>query len=199
MSYEGEEWTMTALGTHLQNKFMAGALAVTPVLIVVVAAVWLEEHTQPLSRLLGLPELPGLGVLVAIIGVYLLGVVTTSLVGSLTARVVDYLLQRIPGFNLLYRSYKDVLLLPPGKLGVYNQVVIVPTRDGGTQIGFTSGDVLPGERALRCVFVPSLPNPLSGQLVMYPSEVCQTPRITVEEAFKFLLSSGNYVPPGLST
>jgi uncharacterized membrane protein len=189
---------MNALGTHLRNKMVAGALALMPIVIVIVIAFWLEENTHPVARLLGLPGIPGLGIVVALLAVYFAGVLVTSLVGGLLVRAADFFLQRIPGLNVLYRAWKDVLLLPPGKLGTYNHVVLVPGRQGGMQLGFTSGAVIPGTPPRWCVFVPGLPNPLSGQLVLYPCDACTPLAVTVDEAFKFLLSSGNYLPPGLS-
>ena len=189
---------MSKLGTHLRNKLLAGGVAAAPIVIIIIAAVWLEQNTRPLARLVGLPDLPGLGVLIGLVGVYLLGVASTSLVGGILARCVDYLLRRIPGLNMLYRAWKDTLYLPPGKTGVFHLVVLVPSRSGiGRQIGFTSGDTIPGDPPCRCVFMPGLPNPLSGQLVLIPSESCIPLRVSVEEAFKFLLSTGNYIPPGL--
>src|SRR5262245_5593925 len=109
---------MNKLGTHVRNKLLAGALALVPILVVVIGALWLEQQTQPLTRVLRLPHVPGLGVLIALVGVYVLGVVVTSLVGAVIVRAVDYLLRRIPGLNLLYQAWKDILILPPGKTGV---------------------------------------------------------------------------------
>jgi uncharacterized membrane protein len=190
---------LNKLGAHVRNKLLAGALMAGPIVLVVVGAVWLENNTKVLTSLVGLPHVPGLGVVVAVAAVYLLGLVVTSLIGGIFVRGLDYLLRRIPGFNLLYRTWKDVLLLPPGKTGVFHQVVLVSSRGGvGKQIGFTSGEPLPGEPPRYSVFVPSLPNPLSGQLLLIPVEDCSTLAITVEDAFKFLLSTGNYVPAGLS-
>ncbi len=189
---------MNKLGTHLRNKVLAGAVAAAPIILIVFGAVWLEQHTQPLARLVGLPQLPGLGVLVGLVGVYLLGLVATSLIGGFVARWMDYLLQRIPGLNLLYRTWKDVAFLPPGKTGVFHRVLLLPSRDGiGRQIGFSNGEILAGDPPRWCVFVPSLPNPLSGQLILIPVQACSSLEISVEEAFKFLLSTGNYIPAGL--
>lgn len=189
---------MNKLVAHLRNKLLAGALAFVPFAVIVIGAIWLEQHTQPLAQFVGLPHFPGLGLLVGLAIVYLLGLLATSLVGSVLARLADRLLLRIPGLNLLYRTWKDVLLLSPGKTGIYHRVVLVPSRDGrGTQIGFTSGETIPGEPPQWCVFVPSLPNPLSGQLVFFPCESCRLLHITVEDAFKLLLSTGNYLPAGL--
>jgi uncharacterized membrane protein len=189
---------MNNLGAHIRNKFLAGAFTATPIVIIVFVAVWLEQNTQPLTRLLGLPPIPGLGVALGLVAVYLLGIAATSLVGGILAHWLDHLLQRIPGLNLVYRTWKDVFFMPPGKMGVYNQVVLVPSRVGaGKQIGFTSGASIAGDPPQCCVFVPGLPNPLSGQLILLPSDVCTPLSVSVEEAFKFLLSTGNYVPPGI--
>jgi uncharacterized membrane protein len=189
---------MHKLGTHLRNKLLAGAVTAAPVVVIIFGAIWLEQNTRPLTQLVGLPHFPGLGVVIGLVGVYLLGVASTSLVGGVVARWMDYLLRRIPGLNMLYRAWKDTLFLPPGKTGVFHQVVLMPSRDSiGRQIGFTSGETIPGDPPRCCVFVPSLPNPLSGQLVLIPSEACSPLQVSVEEAFKFLLSTGNYLPPGL--
>jgi uncharacterized membrane protein len=46
-----------------------------------------------------------------------------------------------------------------------------------------------------CVFVPSCPNPVNGRLFFVPIDQCLFVEMTPEEAFKVILSTGNYVPP----
>jgi uncharacterized membrane protein len=48
-----------------------------------------------------------------------------------------------------------------------------------------------------CVFLPGIPNPLSGRLVIVERELCLPLPLSMDEAFKFLLSTGNYLPPEL--
>src|SRR5260370_37475627 len=127
---------MNQPGGPLRTKLLAGALIGAPVVVIIFGAGWLEQNTRPLPQLVGLPHFPGLGVLLGLVGLYFLGVASTSLVGGVVARWMDYLLRRIPGLSLLYRAWKDTLVLPPGKSGVFHQVVLVPTRAGiGRQIG----------------------------------------------------------------
>jgi uncharacterized membrane protein len=190
---------MRKLGTHLRNKLLAGALAVVPIVVLVWGVLWVEEHTKPLSQPLGF-HFPGLGVLVAIIAVYLLGLIVTSLVGRWILGIVDKLLQRIPGLNYIYRAWKDVMVQPPGKAGVFHRVVLVHGLFGkGMQLGFTNGEELPGDAEHWCVFVPGVPNPISGQLLLVKRKDCLLLALPVEEAFKYLLSTGNYLPAGLDT
>ena len=41
------------------------------------------------------------------------------------------------------------------------------------------------------------PNPINGRLYFVHREKCQFVDVTPEEAFKVILSTGNYVPPGV--
>jgi uncharacterized membrane protein len=189
---------MQWIQTHLRNKFLAGGLAAGPIVVVVWVILWLDEHTRPLTELLGF-HFPGLGILIAIAAVYLLGLVVTSLVGTFFIRLVDHALQRVPGMNQLYRAWKDVLVQPLDKAGTFHEAVLVPIGEGPQhwQLGFTSGLPLPGDPAGLCVFLPGVPNPLTGRLILVPRAACMPLGIPVEEAFKFLLSTGNHVPPEL--
>lgn len=189
---------MNFLLSHLRNKLLAGALAAAPIVAVAYLVVLAEQYTKPLTQPLGY-HFPGLGVLLAVGVVYLLGLLVSSLIGSWLLRGLDFALQRLPGLNMLYKVWKDVLVLPQGRAGMYDKVVLAPQPDGmSLRLGFTSADPVPGRPDCWCVFLPGVPNPIAGQLVFVQRDRCQVLALSVEEAFKFLLSSGNYLPPGLT-
>jgi uncharacterized membrane protein len=186
---------MNWLIRHLRNKLGAGLLAAIPLVIVVVAAIYIEMYTRPLAKLAGF-DVPGVGVVLAVVAVYLLGILVTSLLGKMFLSAADRLLNRIPGLHQLYSAWKEILVLSPSKASVFHQVVLAIGVDGKrAQIGFTSGVSLPGSPQTICVFLPNAPNPVTGWLTMLDRSCCLPLRIPVTEAFKFLLSSGNYVPP----
>jgi len=188
---------MNNLLTHVRNKLLAGALAAAPIGAVVYLVILAEQYTKPLTHPLGY-HFPGLGVLIALTAVYLLGLLVSSLIGGWLLRGLDFMLQRLPGLNLLYKVWKDVLVLPQGRAGMYDKVVLAPQPDGvGLRLGFTSADPVPGRPDCWCVFLPGVPNPIAGQLVFVRRDACQVLALSVEEAFKFLLSTGNYLPAGL--
>jgi uncharacterized membrane protein len=188
---------MQRLQAHLRNKLLAGALAAGPIVLLIWGAFWLEENTRLLTTPLGF-HFPGLGVVMAVVSVYLLGLMVTSVLGQIALSFADRALRRVPGLNLLYQAWRDVLVVPTSKEGTFHRVVLVPGPGGvGTRLGFTSGDSLPGEPTTCCVFIPGAPNPLSGTLVLVDRDSCRPLDLSLEEAFKFLLSTGNYVPPGL--
>jgi uncharacterized membrane protein len=186
---------MSWLGRHLRNKLAAGVLAAIPLVIVVYGFFWIEEHTQPLVEpYLGV-RIPGLPIVVALIAVYLLGLIVTSFLGGLFLALLDRVLEHVPGFRLLYHAWKDVVLLPKDRAGTFHLVVLVRRGDPeGMALGFTSAEELPGEPGRWCVFLPNVPNPLTGRLVIVPKEQCVPLKMSVIEAFKVLLSTGNYLP-----
>jgi uncharacterized membrane protein len=189
---------MSHIVEHLRNKLLAGALAAGPLVVVAWAAWWVENQTRPLTEILLGRYVPGLGVLIALVLVYLLGIAVTSLLGRLALTFADRVLSKIPGFSFLYRTWKDVLVVAPDRAGMFHQVVLVPSAtDSGAQIGFTSGDPLPADPDSICVFVPGVPNPIAGRLVLIRRDRCLPTGLSVDNAFKFLLSNGNYLPTEL--
>lgn len=187
---------MTSLLEHFRNKFVAGALAAVPVAIVVYAGWWIETNTRAVGAAAGW-NVPGLGVLIVLVGVYLLGLLVTSIIGRFVFGLLNAVLKRVPGLGILYQSWKDLLVTPPDQKGLYSKAVIVSVGEGRSQIGFTSDRPLPGDPSSVCVFLPNVPNPFAGELVVMPRSACRPLDMSVEEAFKFQLSSGNYLPPKL--
>ena len=188
---------MTWLKLHLHDKLLAGLLAAVPLVVVFGAASSLEAHTEPLARPLGL-HFPGLGFVLALVLIYLLGLAVTSFFGRITLRAADRLLRQVPGLSRLYRTWRDVLIVSPKQGGVFHQVVLVGSPSGaGAQLGFTSGHHLPGDPNSICVFLPGIPSMLSGRLVIVSRDCCTWLNLSVEDAFTFLVSMGNHLPPGL--
>lgn len=179
---------------HLRNKFLAGIFAAIPIAVTVFVLWYVEQQTRRFSPV----DVPFVGVAVAIVGLYGLGVVVTSLLGRSLLKLTDRLLSSIPGLRELYTAWKQVTLTPNGSRGIYDKVVLIPDGQGGRQtIGFTSGQGIPGDAQTACVFVPAAPNPTSGRLYLIPLASCRFVDISAEEAFKMILSGGNYVPRGL--
>jgi len=176
---------------------LAGALAAGPLVIVASAALWIERETAPLARAVGIP-FPGVGVLVALALVYLLGLFVTSLVGGLLLGWVDRIVRRVPGLAVAYQAWREVWATPLDKAGVWSRVVLVPSEgEGNFEVGFTSDEPLPADPTALTIFVPEVANPLTGRLVIADRTSVRLLDISAHEAFKLLLSRGNYLPPSL--
>jgi uncharacterized membrane protein len=184
---------MGRLQVHFRNKLVAGALAAIP-LVVTIFILWFVDSK---ARAIFGVDYPLVGIAIAVAGLYLLGLFVTSLAGQFLLGAVDSVLRRLPGLRDLYRSWKQVALTTDTHDGIFAHVVLIP-GDGGTRmLGFTSAKGLENDSATWCVFVPASPNPTSGRLFFVPSRRCILVSVSAQEALKFIISGGNYVPGGV--
>jgi len=191
---------MHRLQAHLRNTFLAGIFAIIPVAITAFIVYWVNSRTIIISQQVFGRPIPFVGVLIAVVAVYLMGLVSTSLLGKFFLRLLDALLNKVPVLREVYNAWKQILVTPGGGTeGIYSKVCLIPDESGQLrQLGFTRGvPVTPGSD-LYCVYVPGTPNPITGRLYFVPREKMQLLDVTTEEAFKFVLSTGNYVPAAVN-
>ncbi len=191
---------MSKLQSHLRNTFLAGAFAIVPVGITIYIAYKVESMTLPITeKLFGRP-IHVVGILLAVAAIYLAGLIVTSVMGKWVLRLFDRALSRVPGLSVVYESWKHISLTPSGTEGTFSKVVLVPS-EMGLQLGFSSGMGIAGDENTWVVFVPTAPNPITGRMHFVKRDRIMLLDCSAEEAFKTLLSTGNYVPPmiGAST
>jgi uncharacterized membrane protein len=76
--------------------------------------------------------------------------------------------------------------------------VMIPDETGRMRmLGFSSGRPIEGTTDVVCVFVPASPNPTSGRLYFVALPECRFLEVGAQEALKFIISGGNYVPPAV--
>jgi uncharacterized membrane protein len=189
---------MPSVQAHLRNTFLAGAFAAVPIAGTAFVLWYVDAQTRFISKKFFNINVPFLGVAMALVAIYLLGLIVTSLLGKLLLRAADAILGRLPVLKPLYQAWKQVALTS-GE-GVFAKVVLISADDAhnASMLGFTSGQpTTPGGDTL-CVFVPAAPNPTSGRLYFVQRDCCRILAMSTEEAFKMILSGGSYIPGGLS-
>jgi uncharacterized membrane protein len=180
---------------HIRKTFLTGVLFAIPMAITIFIIYWINLNTQGITRWFFGRNIPFLGVLIALGAIYLIGMIANSLMGRLFLRNVDKLLSHVPMVGQLYLSWKQIALTPGGTEGTFSRVVLIPDETGMMKwLGFTSGRAVDAPGPCYCVFVPNVPNPITGRLYIVPVEKCTVLAMSVEEAFKLILSTGNYVP-----
>jgi uncharacterized membrane protein len=182
---------MGRVKAHFERKFLAGALAAIPVAITAIILWYVDSQMR---RILPV-QYPALGILIALVAIYILGVFVTSLIGRYLLRFVDWILISVPGLRDLYRTWKQIAVTSDLDTGVFARVVLIPDESGRMRMmGFTSGRPIEGSTNMVCVFVPASPNPTSGRLYFVPISDCMFLTVGAQEALKFIISGGNYVP-----
>ena len=176
---------------HLRTTLLAGLVAVTP-LAAVVMLIWYADLAT--RDLLGV-HVPMLGLGLAVAFVYVCGLLVTSVAGRWLLRWFDRLLERIPLLRSLYQAWKHITISGGGE-SVLSKVVLVPCEDGRMHmIGFTSAAPAAHDPECCCVFIPAAPNPMSGQVLFVRRSECRFVEMSVEDAFKIILSGGQYAAP----
>jgi uncharacterized membrane protein len=151
-----------------------------------------------------------LGVGLAILFVYIVGVFLGNLIGRTLWRLIETGLMRLPLIRAIYPSVKQVVdfLLSdqlrggPGRQGQFkaNRVVAVQSRAQGIwAIGLVTGTgYAPLNEAIKgdmlTIFIPSSPTALAGYVVVAHREAVVELPLTVEEAMRLLISGGVIMP-----
>jgi len=184
-------------GKRLRAQFIAGILVVVPIVIAILILVWLFNYidgiAQPVAQSVLGRTIPGLGVAILVLLIYLTGLVMTSLIGKRLIRYGESLLARVPLFRYLYIGIKQIMeaFAAPRESGFVQVVLVEFPKQGMRAIGFVTSEsrVESGEKLLN-VFIPTSPNPTSGYLeIVRESDVIRT-NISIDDALKMVLSGG---------
>jgi uncharacterized membrane protein len=182
---------MGRIAKHVKNKFVAGLIAAIPLAITLFLVFYVDSVVQRVVRL----PYPFLGTLFSLAVIYCLGVFVTSLVGRYLLRLLNRVLERIPGLRDLYRTWKQLLVAPDINSGMFSKVVLLPDESGQhCLLGFSTGRPIVDGGDRLCVFVPNSPNPISGRLYFTSMKRCHFLPVSSKDALKTVVSSGNYLP-----
>ena len=208
---------LLTVGSRLRAYFLAGILVTAPISITLYLAFLLfravdEAVTAVLPPQFNpetyLPEtwspigIPGIGLVILVVGLTLIGWLAAGFIGRLFLRVSEAVLARIPAVRSLYGAVKQILeTVLANQSSAFREVVLVEyPRRGMWVIGFitgaTEGEVQNlTEDTLVNIFVPTTPNPTSGFLIFIPRGDMVVLDMSVEEGIKMVVSAGIVTPP----
>jgi uncharacterized membrane protein len=195
----------------LKNVFLAGLAVTVPVGLTIYILIFLIDLMDGLLRVIPAPyhpdhflgiRIPGLGVIATLVLIFVAGLLTTSYAGARIFRFAEALVDRIPLIRGIYQAIKQIVQTMVSKEGQsFKKVVLVEfPREGLYTVAFVTGTTtgeLRDKTGGRCIniFVPTTPNPTSGYYMMVPEDRATTLEMSVEEAFKLIISGGMITPP----
>jgi uncharacterized membrane protein len=184
---------------HLRKTFIAGLFTAVPIGVTVFLVYKFDGVTRGISQSLFGRSVPLVGVVIAILGIYFSGLLASTLVGRFFLGIIDSVLNRVPVLRPLYIAWKQVAFVPQGTEGTFSRVVLIGDESSQMlMLGFCSGTPIEGDADTFCVFMPCAPNPIGGsRLFFVRREKLIWLDVSPEEAFKVVLSNGNYVPKEL--
>jgi len=198
------------LRERFRTYFFAGILVTGPIALTLYIAWWfvglvdgavsalLPDRYNPGTYL----HVPGIGLVVAVVGLTLIGALTAGYLGRVFVRVSERILNRMPVVRGVYSATKQIFETVLSKHSTtFREVVLVewPRRDCWT-LAFVT---VPPEGELKDlnppdsigVYVPTTPNPTSGYLIYVPRKDVRPLSMTVEEGIKLVVSGGIVAPP----
>ena len=169
---------------------VAGIVALLPMGGAVFTVVWLENTISASWRERIAFYFPGLGLLLALLAIYAVGLFVTTFVGRWLWRRADRTLERLPLLGTLYQSLKEVLGYDSSRERFFQGVVAV-AADEGYEIGFVTGQSKgPDGSPHTVVFVPSVPNPTNGKLLLVEPSRLKKLDVRTADALRALVSIG---------
>jgi uncharacterized membrane protein len=199
-------------GARLRNYFLTGLVIAGPLAVTAWIVWWfintIDGWVTPLIPTVLRPDrylpfhMPGVGVIVALVGLTLLGFLAANLAGRTLIRVGEAILDRMPVIRGIYKSAKQIFETIFSQSGTsFRRVGLVefPAKGNWSVVFISSppaGTVLenlPGDEHLG-VFLPCSPNPTTGFFFYLPArEVVEIP-MTPDDAAKLIMSAGLIQP-----
>ncbi|PZU90824.1 MAG: hypothetical protein DI527_13480 [Chelatococcus sp.] len=204
-----------SFGTRLRRYFFTGLVIAAPLAITAWVTWWfvtlVDGMVKPLIPNSYLPDsylpypIPGLGIVIVLVGLTLLGFLTANLVGRTLVEAGEAMLNRMPVVRGLYKGVKQVFETIFSQSGTsFRKVGMVQfPQPGMWSIVFIAQEAAP-EIAGRLpdgneqigVFLPCTPNPTTGFFFYLPRREVVELSITVEDGAKLIMSAG-LIQPGL--
>jgi uncharacterized membrane protein len=173
----------------LIRYFVRGCLVLTP--LVATAYIIYFGFTM-IDQMLGL-RVPGLGFVITLGLITVVGLLTSSVVGSGVVDMTEHFMRRLPLVKLLYSSIKDLIGAFMGQRATFNQPVTFPLSTGSDirALGFITRPSLarlglPGHVA---VYLPQSYN-VAGNLLLVPADRVEAVDAPTSEIVTFLVSGG---------
>ncbi len=193
------------VGVRLRRYLLTGLIVIAPIFVTVVVLLWLFNT---LDAILGrhLPpvlgrDLPGLGLVALVVLLLLVGWISQRALGRRLVSWGNGILSRFPLTRRIYNASSQIVqsVLDREEKLFQGCALIEYPMPGSYAIVFVTaaapGEVTEavGEECIS-VFLPTVPNPTTGWLLVLPASKVRRLKLTVEEGFKLVLSAGVAVP-----
>ncbi len=211
----------TDFWTDFRSRFARGLATILPTALTIAIIVWLFEKiylilegTKWLAKQIWHEDeasvdqfwddnkIDFIGFPLAIILVYIVGLLVASWVGRIVWRSVEKVLTRVPVIKQIYPSIKqvtDFIILNENRASFSRVVIVEYPRKGIWAIGFVTNSGLKSVREvvkedLLSVFIPSSPTPVTGYTITVRRDEVIDLSMSIEEALRFTVSGGVILP-----
>ena len=188
-----------------RRSFLTGLLVLLPTVVTAYVLyrifVWVDGFLKPIIARYPFLDIPGIGFLAVVLIILLAGVLGGNLFGKTLYRWFEGGFEKIPLVRSIYVAIKQISeVFLKQERTVFKKVVLVQyPRPGIYMIGFVTSswrftDPSGLEHEFITVFLPTSPNPTTGFLIIIPPHEAIASDLSIEDAFKVVISGGAVVP-----
>lgn len=187
----------------IRNQFIAGIIIIIPVWVTILMLravisfldrtfTFLPPKLQPQTYL----PFPGVGLVLALLLIFLVGFFANNFFGKKLISLVENILAKIPVIKTIYQGVKHLTAGVMSDKKIFSRVVLMEFPIKGLLfIGFVTGEdrtLFPdgSSKKMLKVFIPTTPNPTSGFFCLAAEDQVKPLDISVDEAFKLIISAG---------
>lgn len=204
-----------SLAARIRSWFFTGLVVFGPVAVTLYIAWWfadtVDNWVKPWAPRGLWPDtylpvhVPGVGVIIAFIGLTLLGFLTANIAGRTLVRMGEAMLDRTPVVRGIYKGMKQIFETVFSQSGTqFRKVGLVefPSKGAWSLVFISSppgrlvASVLPASEPMISVFLPCTPNPTTGFYFYLPASQVIELTMTPDDAAKLIMSAGLIQPDG---
>ena len=194
--------------SHFQGTTLSGFIELVPLLVTVVVLLFIIRHADSLIRgwraLAFVKDRPwdfwGVGFVVLIVLFYFIGLATSTRMGKGTMGFMGGVLGRIPVVKTIFGVTQQATTAITSQYNFSRVVFLEWPREGMAAMGFVTGRVHSADNAdsLVLVYIPTVPNPTSGNMALILEDDIIETDLSVEDAMKLVFSGGIVLPDAVS-
>lgn len=192
---------------HLQLKTVSGMLELLPLLVTILVLAFIIDNADNIIRplfasipahipLIGTLDFPGIGIIVLALLFYLVGLLVSTAAGRRAIDLKSALLNALPVVGTIYGVTQQAAAVMSSDYRFSRVVFIEWPRTGMIAMGFVTGRALCEDsgKSIVAVYIPTVPNPTSGNMAFVIEDDVIETDLTVEDAMKMVFSGGIVMP-----
>ena len=190
--------------THIQSNTLRGFIALIPLLVTAILILFFvgkaDGYVRQLPFVEGRPwDFFGIGLIVVVVVLYLVGLADSTPLHKFML-FKDAVLSRIPLVKTLYQVAQQAVTSLTSS-STFTRVVFVEwPKDGMVAMGFVTGRIYSKDKgeSLAVVYIPTVPNPTSGNMAFVHEDDVMETNINVDDAMRLVFSGGIVLPKELT-
>ena len=190
---------------HIQSRTLAGLMDLIPLLATIIVILFFVGHADSLVRpLFFVSDTPfdftGIGIIVLFFLFYFVGIMVTVPPGRKVMDFLNAILGRTPVVKTIFGVTRQAAAALTSQYNFSRVVFVEWPREGMVAMGFVTGRVFSpeGSWSMAIVYIPTVPNPTSGNMAFVPEDDVIETDLSVEAAMKLIFSGGIVLPEAIT-